>query len=104
MLNPLRPAMTRVFTPVGKLLARTPVTPNAVTVIGTVGVAGTVWYVRMPRLPKLPPKRASAVDTSVSENAVNSTANKAESRNQREPDIVVPIVNDGGNVGAKKPR
>ena len=40
MLNPLRPAMTRVFTPVGKLLARTPVTPNAVTVIGTVGVAG----------------------------------------------------------------
>jgi CDP-diacylglycerol--glycerol-3-phosphate 3-phosphatidyltransferase len=40
MLNPLRPAMTRVFTPVGKLLARTPITPNAVTVIGTVGVAG----------------------------------------------------------------
>src|SRR6267154_1991430 len=40
MLNPLRPAMTRVFTPVGKVLARTPVTPNAVTVIGTVGVAG----------------------------------------------------------------
>jgi phosphatidylinositol phosphate synthase len=40
MLNPLRPAMTRLFTPVGRLLARTPVTPNAVTVIGTVGVAG----------------------------------------------------------------
>src|SRR5437588_3362742 len=40
MLNPLRPAMTRLFTPVGKILARTPVTPNAVTVIGTVGVAG----------------------------------------------------------------
>ena len=40
MLNPLRPAMTRVFTPLGKMLARTPITPNAVTVIGTVGVAG----------------------------------------------------------------
>src|SRR6201982_1103217 len=40
MLNPLRPAMTRLFTPVGRLLARTPITPNAVTVIGTVGVAG----------------------------------------------------------------
>ncbi|MBV9093310.1 MAG: CDP-alcohol phosphatidyltransferase family protein [Streptosporangiaceae bacterium] len=40
MLNVLRPAMTRLLTPVGKLLARTPVTPNAVTVIGTVGVTG----------------------------------------------------------------
>ena len=40
MLNVLRPAMTRLFTPVGALLARTPVTPNAVTIIGTVGVAG----------------------------------------------------------------
>src|SRR5260370_23526658 len=40
MLNVLRPAMTRLFTPVGKALARTPITPNAVTVIGTVGVAG----------------------------------------------------------------
>jgi CDP-diacylglycerol--glycerol-3-phosphate 3-phosphatidyltransferase len=40
MLNPLRPAMTRVFTPAGRALARTPITPNAVTVIGTVGVVG----------------------------------------------------------------
>jgi CDP-diacylglycerol---glycerol-3-phosphate 3-phosphatidyltransferase len=40
MLNVLRPAMTRLFTPVGVLLARTPITPNAITVIGTVGVAG----------------------------------------------------------------
>src|ERR1039457_4070479 len=40
MLNVLRPAMTRLFTPVGKALARTPITPNAITVIGTVGVAG----------------------------------------------------------------
>ncbi len=40
MLNMLRPAMTRLFTPVGKALARTPITPNAITVIGTVGVVG----------------------------------------------------------------
>jgi CDP-diacylglycerol---glycerol-3-phosphate 3-phosphatidyltransferase len=40
MLNVLRPAMTRVFTPVGAVLARTPVTPNAITIIGTVGVVG----------------------------------------------------------------
>ena len=40
MLNVLRPVMTRLFTPAGKALARTPITPNAVTVIGTVGVAG----------------------------------------------------------------
>ena len=40
MLNVLRPAMTRLFTPAGRVLARTPITPNAVTVIGTVGVAG----------------------------------------------------------------
>jgi CDP-diacylglycerol---glycerol-3-phosphate 3-phosphatidyltransferase len=40
MLNPLRPAMKLLFTPVGKVLARTPITPNAVTLIGTIGVAG----------------------------------------------------------------
>ncbi len=40
MLNALRPAVTRLLTPAGELLARTPVTPNAVTVVGTVGVAG----------------------------------------------------------------
>jgi CDP-diacylglycerol--glycerol-3-phosphate 3-phosphatidyltransferase len=40
MLNVLRPAMTRLFTPLGKALARTPITPNAITVIGTVGVTG----------------------------------------------------------------
>ena len=40
MLNVLRPAMTRLFTPVGAILARTPVTPNAITIIGTVGVTG----------------------------------------------------------------
>jgi CDP-diacylglycerol---glycerol-3-phosphate 3-phosphatidyltransferase len=40
MLNALRPVMTRLFTPVGAILARTPITPNAITIIGTVGVVG----------------------------------------------------------------
>src|SRR6185437_6087580 len=39
MLNKLRPALSRVLTPVGHALARTPLTPNAITVIGTIGVA-----------------------------------------------------------------
>src|SRR5262249_2397922 len=39
MLNKLRPALNRVLTPAGEALARTPLTPNEVTVIGTVGVA-----------------------------------------------------------------
>jgi CDP-diacylglycerol--glycerol-3-phosphate 3-phosphatidyltransferase len=44
MLNVLRPALTRLLTPVGEALARTPVTPNAITVTGTVGVtAGALW-------------------------------------------------------------
>lgn len=41
MLNELRPFFTRVLTPVGEALARTPVTPNAVTVTGTIGVAAS---------------------------------------------------------------
>ena len=40
MLSPLRPVMTRLFTPVGAVLARTPITPNMITVAGTVGVVG----------------------------------------------------------------
>jgi CDP-diacylglycerol--glycerol-3-phosphate 3-phosphatidyltransferase len=40
MLNTLRPALARLLTPVGEALARTPVTPNALTVAGTLGVAG----------------------------------------------------------------
>jgi phosphatidylinositol phosphate synthase len=40
MLNVLRPVMTRLFTPVGTVLARTPITPNAITIIGTAGVVG----------------------------------------------------------------
>jgi CDP-diacylglycerol--glycerol-3-phosphate 3-phosphatidyltransferase len=43
MLNVLRPAVSRLLTPVGQALARTPVTPNAVTVTGAVGmVAGAL--------------------------------------------------------------
>ena len=40
MLNALRPALDRVLNPVGRALARTPLTPNALTVIGTLGVSG----------------------------------------------------------------
>ncbi len=44
MLNLLRPALNRLLTPLGKALARTPVTPNAITVTGTVGTtAGALW-------------------------------------------------------------
>ncbi len=39
MLNKLRPALSRVLTPAGHALARTPLTPNAITIIGTIGVA-----------------------------------------------------------------
>jgi CDP-diacylglycerol--glycerol-3-phosphate 3-phosphatidyltransferase len=39
MLNVLRPALARLLTPVGELLARTPVTPNALTITGTIGVS-----------------------------------------------------------------
>jgi CDP-diacylglycerol---glycerol-3-phosphate 3-phosphatidyltransferase len=44
MLNLLRPVLNRVLTPIGEALARTPITPNAITVIGTVGVvAAALW-------------------------------------------------------------
>src|SRR6266446_2055225 len=44
MLNLLRPALNRLLTPVGEALARTPVTPNAITVTGTVGMTtGALW-------------------------------------------------------------
>jgi CDP-diacylglycerol--glycerol-3-phosphate 3-phosphatidyltransferase len=39
MLNFLRPAVAKVLNPVGQALARTPVTPNMITVAGTVGVS-----------------------------------------------------------------
>jgi CDP-diacylglycerol---glycerol-3-phosphate 3-phosphatidyltransferase len=39
MLNVLRPAIARLLTPVGEMLARTPVTPNALTITGAVGVS-----------------------------------------------------------------
>jgi CDP-diacylglycerol--glycerol-3-phosphate 3-phosphatidyltransferase len=41
MLNVLRPALARLLTPAGRALARTPVTPNAVTIIGTLGVSAS---------------------------------------------------------------
>jgi len=40
MLKNVRPAVGRVLTPVASALARTPLTPNAVTIIGTLGVSG----------------------------------------------------------------
>src|SRR5215469_1441990 len=44
MLNVLRPALSRVLTPIAELLARTPVTPNSITIIGTAGVTvGALW-------------------------------------------------------------
>jgi CDP-diacylglycerol--glycerol-3-phosphate 3-phosphatidyltransferase len=44
MLNVLRPFLARLLTPVGEALARTPVTPNAITLTGTAGVvAGALW-------------------------------------------------------------
>ena len=44
MLNVLRPALSRLLTPVADALARTPVTPNALTITGTAGVtAGALW-------------------------------------------------------------
>src|SRR5258707_12852708 len=39
MLNVLRPALDRLLGPVTSALARTPVTPNALTIIGTVRVS-----------------------------------------------------------------
>jgi CDP-diacylglycerol--glycerol-3-phosphate 3-phosphatidyltransferase len=38
MLNFLRPFFARLFNPIGQALARTPITPNMITVAGTVGV------------------------------------------------------------------
>lgn len=44
MLNALRPMFAKLLTPLGQALARTPVTPNMVTVTGTLGVAaGALW-------------------------------------------------------------
>jgi CDP-diacylglycerol--glycerol-3-phosphate 3-phosphatidyltransferase len=41
MLNKLRPALARVLGPAGEALARTPLTPNAITIIGTIGVVAS---------------------------------------------------------------
>src|SRR5260221_14139810 len=39
MLNVLRPAIDRLLAPITGALARTPVTPNALTIIGTAGMS-----------------------------------------------------------------
>jgi CDP-diacylglycerol--glycerol-3-phosphate 3-phosphatidyltransferase len=39
MLKVLRPTLGRILTPAGQVLARTPVTPNALTIIGTIGMS-----------------------------------------------------------------
>ena len=44
MLNGTRPFFTRLMTPVGEALARTPITPNMVTVTGTVGLSAAVLW------------------------------------------------------------
>jgi CDP-diacylglycerol--glycerol-3-phosphate 3-phosphatidyltransferase len=41
MLNFLRPFFARLFNPIGQALARTPITPNMITVAGTVGVSAS---------------------------------------------------------------
>ncbi|MDF5752012.1 phosphatidylinositol phosphate synthase [Spongiactinospora sp. TRM90649] len=44
MLKLLRPAVTRVLTPLGRALARHGVSPNTVTVIGTLGTAAAALF------------------------------------------------------------
>src|ERR1700753_3685052 len=44
MLNGARPLFTRLLTPVGEALARTPITPNMSTVTGTVGLSAAVLW------------------------------------------------------------
>jgi CDP-diacylglycerol---glycerol-3-phosphate 3-phosphatidyltransferase len=39
MLSVLRPAIARLLTPIGNALARTPITPNALTITGTIGMS-----------------------------------------------------------------
>ncbi|HXW43951.1 MAG TPA: CDP-alcohol phosphatidyltransferase family protein [Streptosporangiaceae bacterium] len=44
MLKVLRPALARALNPLGQALARTPITPNAVTIVGTVGMSASALY------------------------------------------------------------
>lgn len=44
MLNVLRPAVTRVLTPVGRVLARHGISPNMITVAGTLGVVAAALF------------------------------------------------------------
>ena len=41
MLKVLRPVIGRILTPAGQALARTPITPNAVTIFGTIGMSAS---------------------------------------------------------------
>jgi CDP-diacylglycerol--glycerol-3-phosphate 3-phosphatidyltransferase len=41
MLKVLRPVLGRLLTPVAQVLARTPVTPNALTIVGTIGMSAS---------------------------------------------------------------
>jgi CDP-diacylglycerol---glycerol-3-phosphate 3-phosphatidyltransferase len=41
MLKVLRPALGRLLTPLAQVLARTPVTPNALTIVGTIGMSAS---------------------------------------------------------------
>ena len=41
MLKVLRPGLARLLTPAGQALARTPITPNMLTVIGAIGVSAS---------------------------------------------------------------
>ena len=54
MLKVLRPGLARVLAPVGKTLARTPLTPNMVTVIGATGMTAGALAVRAAAWPAAP--------------------------------------------------
>jgi CDP-diacylglycerol---glycerol-3-phosphate 3-phosphatidyltransferase len=41
MLKVLRPVLGRLLTPVAQVLARTPVTPNTLTIVGTIGMSAS---------------------------------------------------------------
>ncbi len=41
MLKALRPLLARVLDPAARALARTPITPNAITIIGTIGMSAS---------------------------------------------------------------
>ena len=44
MLKLLRPAVTRVLTPLGRALARRGISPNVVTAVGTLGTVAAALF------------------------------------------------------------